>query len=136
MVVDPVRVCWFRWSVIVHPNPAFLVSLSQAASDLHVVVGSIDLLCGWCVCLAMRGSAFQGLLAVSCAKVHSRASLIPFVTTSFAVRCLPSKITRFQAVQMVQQIHGKILPVIPEGGRQIACLNLIMTSLKLALVAR
>lgn len=103
---------------ILHARPALLEDTSQTASDLHVLVRRW--FGGTRLALLPFGkfSFVVGLLAW--AIIHSRARLIPLITTSFADSILSSKICRFRAVQSAQQIHGRIVREIPASGRQYA----------------
>lgn len=71
----------------------------------------------------------------ACAWIHSRAAISPRNMTSLAVWLFPSNISRFLAVQMAQHIQGSIIDEIPDGGRQVAFLNFIITALKSSVVA-
>lgn len=71
----------------------------------------------------------------ACAWIHSRAAISPRNMTSLAVWLFPSNISRFLAVQMAQHIQGSIVDEIPDGGRQVAFLNFIITALKSSVVA-
>ena len=133
-ILEPWMIIVPAESVKFHASPARCDLLSKAASDLPIVstAGDTEARGG----LWRRGGVFFVAFFLSCAIFHSLANLIPLVATSIADRVLFSKIARFLAVQIAQQIHGRMLFETPVGGRQTACRKATIASLKLLPVAR
>lgn len=65
-----------------------------------------------------------------CVKFHSLASLIPFEAVSDEDMTMSSKMSEFLAFHRVQQIQGRIIFAIPEGGRHTTSLKATTVSLK------
>ena len=66
----------------------------------------------------------------ACAEFHSRAFRIALETVSSGEILQSSKISLFLAVQISQQIQGKISDIIPIGGKQAEVLQAFKASVK------
>ena len=133
-VTIPCVIRLFAVPVMVQANPAFLVCLFHAASDLQVGVASRSNWVRWTTVgtgAIVRFFDFFG----GWARFHSLASRIPFVAVSSGDRVMFSKMRVFRAFHMDQQTQDSILLVIPEGGRQITVLKATRASLKSSSVA-
>lgn len=119
-------------SVMIQAIPAFFDVESQDASVKQVAPVLLR-----SACLPWGAGRARSLMGwrCACAWIHSRAAISPRNMTSLAVWLFPSNISRFLAVQMAQHIQGSIVDEIPDGGRQVAFLNFIITALKSSVVA-
>lgn len=115
----------------IYPNSAVFLFEFQAPSVLQVIDTASSVLLDDCSGenRVPAGDKLD-LLLFSCANDHSLDNLSPFSAVSSGVISLSSKTSVFLVVQMVQQIHGRMLKVTPECGRHIADRNLTTTSLK------
>lgn len=118
------------------PKPAFFSFLSHAASVIQMRDSSADRinLCGSSSALSMLGKSLL-LFVGTCAWVHSLANQIPLLAVSSGESFRFSNIRRFRNIQIVHSTQGRMLCVIPVGGRQIIFLNWTTASLTLVVAA-
>lgn len=114
--------------VMIHASPALFDALSQAASDRKMgICGSV---CGSLLFARLPVERLVSFFPCSWARFHSLANRSPVTTVSSFVSRWFSKIMVFRAVQRTQQIHGRMDPLIPDGGKQMVFRNAVMACLK------
>lgn len=113
----------------IQPNPASFRSFSQAASVLHVMMSEA-------ICESTVGAnplLFTGVILFDSFvwpydSDHSFANLKPFRAVSSGELLLFSNKRELREVQMAQRTQGSTLKMIPDGGRQVTVLKLLMMS--------